>query len=97
MSSRPQKASIFAAIGDETNGNTKIALTIAPGLYDNSRRSATPPTSDKILYRRVCLKKLHTSMQCLYVKASGDFLQKQKESLKKFDVAAKSLPLYYSR
>lgn len=84
-------------IGEETSGDIRTASTVTTRLYDNSRRTATPPASDKILYRRVWLEKTFTLIQCPYDETPGHLLQKEEVKLKKFDGTVKLLQSYYRR
>lgn len=53
--------------------------------YDDRRKSSSPPSSDKILYCRGCLEKMHSLLQGPYVSRPSDLLQKREDTSKSFD------------
>lgn len=92
VSSWPHKLFSYAV---EIYRTTRTSAMLAPGLYDNSRRTTTLPASNEILYCKVCLEKTSTLIQRLYVKAPGDLLQKREKDFMKLRENAKSSQLYY--
>lgn len=96
VSSRPHKSS-SAVICNEKNKTVKAASTVSKKLHLYNGRASSPPTNDRISHCRVCLKKTHMVMQCPYVKALAELLQKRKEIFNGFDGTIRSYRSYCRR
>lgn len=94
---KPYQLSSQNMISSLKNDTMRTASAMLTSTSKYSRRTSSPPTSGKVSYCRICLKKLRIQMQCPFLNAFADLLQERGNKFKKFGKAIRSSQLYYCR